>query len=293
MKCCVSTDVGTRTNWLTFEPDPDYSPDAGTGLLSPMLYALQRGILLRRENPTYRYWAPVDAATRGFIMVLFTASRENFVGGTCAPPSALLVVRSCVCRLQRWWRGLIMSHWYVWCLVNFSAVDYECWTSLLLLIPQEDHLVIHTHNIYIALCLSTVRIHSSEDERTPEGGKTTSGIWTFPWTYPPAPGQSPSLFTWCRTFSPSTTTIRQSTIWSDLPLTYIKLITVDRLGSRVSGAGFQNFAFNSRGEMSSGVGECPKLQPAAYQMCKFVQLRPKLTVVRCDRSSDVAIWRWL
>ena len=32
------------------------------------------------------------AATRGFKMVLFTASRgNNFVGGICAPPSALLV----------------------------------------------------------------------------------------------------------------------------------------------------------------------------------------------------------
>jgi len=31
MKCCVSTDVGTWTNWLTFEPDSDHSPDAGTG----------------------------------------------------------------------------------------------------------------------------------------------------------------------------------------------------------------------------------------------------------------------
>ena len=61
MKCCVWTDVGTWTNWLTFEPDSDYSPDAGTGLLSPISYALQRGILLRRENP---YWA--RAATRGF-----------------------------------------------------------------------------------------------------------------------------------------------------------------------------------------------------------------------------------
>jgi len=60
-------------------------------LLSPMSYALQRGILLRRENPTYMYWAPVVAATRG-LMVLFTASLgNNFVGGTCAPPSALLV----------------------------------------------------------------------------------------------------------------------------------------------------------------------------------------------------------
>ena len=37
------------------------------------------------------------AATRGFTMVLFTepASRRNtFVGDTCAPPSALLVILS-------------------------------------------------------------------------------------------------------------------------------------------------------------------------------------------------------
>jgi len=88
----MSTDVGTWTNWLTFEPDPDYTRDAGTGLLSRISYALQRGILLRRENPTYRYWAPVVAARRGFKMVLFTASRGNtFVGGKCALPSALLV----------------------------------------------------------------------------------------------------------------------------------------------------------------------------------------------------------
>jgi len=37
---------------INFEPDPYYSPDAGTGLLSLISYALQRGILLRRENPT-------------------------------------------------------------------------------------------------------------------------------------------------------------------------------------------------------------------------------------------------
>ena len=59
MKFCVSTGVGTWTNWSTFEPDPD----AGTVLLSHTAYALQRGILLRRANP---YWAPVEAATRGF-----------------------------------------------------------------------------------------------------------------------------------------------------------------------------------------------------------------------------------
>ena len=35
-----TTDVGTWTNLLTFEPDPDYSPNAGTGLLSLMSYSL-------------------------------------------------------------------------------------------------------------------------------------------------------------------------------------------------------------------------------------------------------------
>ena len=34
----------------SFEPNPDHSPDAGTGLLSPTSDALQRGILLRRKN---------------------------------------------------------------------------------------------------------------------------------------------------------------------------------------------------------------------------------------------------
>jgi len=77
MKCCASTDVGTWTNWLSFEPNPDYCLDAGTGLVSPISCVLQCGILLRRENPTYRYWAPVAAARRGFKMVLFTASRGN------------------------------------------------------------------------------------------------------------------------------------------------------------------------------------------------------------------------
>ena len=66
MKCCVSTDVGTWTNWLTFESDPDHSPDAGTWLLSPIAYAVQRGILLRWENTTYWYWVLVEAATHGF-----------------------------------------------------------------------------------------------------------------------------------------------------------------------------------------------------------------------------------
>jgi len=64
MTFCVSTGVGTWSNRSTFEPDPDNSPDAGTGLHSPIPYVLQRGILLRRENPTYRYWAWLLGARR-------------------------------------------------------------------------------------------------------------------------------------------------------------------------------------------------------------------------------------
>jgi len=100
MKCCVQTDVGTWINWLTFEPDPDYSPDAGTGLLSPLSYNSLLGGILHPENPTYTYlplqWAvvlkwfygPPAAVTRCCTML---SRRNNFVGGTCTPPSALLV----------------------------------------------------------------------------------------------------------------------------------------------------------------------------------------------------------
>jgi len=115
MTFCVSTDVGTWTNWSTFEPDPDHSPDAVTGLLSPIAYALQRLILLRRENP---YWAHIAAATRHVVLsrmhynaefhyvrkiprtaigcpskqrCMVLTSRNTIVAGKCALLSALLV----------------------------------------------------------------------------------------------------------------------------------------------------------------------------------------------------------
>ena len=111
MKCCESTDVGTWTNWLTFEPDPNYSPDAGTGLLCPISYkrARVRGIL-RRENPTYTYWRGLPLQRRVVLKWFYSLSRRNtFVGGTCAPPSALLVslytmfyVELCYCLQSDW-----------------------------------------------------------------------------------------------------------------------------------------------------------------------------------------------
>jgi len=62
----LSTDVGTSINWLTFQPDPDHSLDAGTGLLSPISYRLPNSaalpcqwaalirVILRREIPRIR-----------------------------------------------------------------------------------------------------------------------------------------------------------------------------------------------------------------------------------------------
>jgi len=56
MKCCLATDVWTWTNLLTFEPDLDYSPDAGTGLLSALSYKHWYAEFYVGENPTYTYW---------------------------------------------------------------------------------------------------------------------------------------------------------------------------------------------------------------------------------------------
>jgi len=89
MKCCMSTDVGTWTNCLTFVPDPDYSPAARTGLLSPISYKRWNAeFYYVRKIPRIRIGRP--SLQRG--VVLFTATRRNtFVGGTCALPSTVLV----------------------------------------------------------------------------------------------------------------------------------------------------------------------------------------------------------
>jgi len=92
MKCCVSTDVGTWTNCLTFEPDPDHSPDAGTGLLSPISYRLwnfaalpmlpascaaARNFTSGKSNVYVIHWRRAARASRGLKMVLFTEPSED------------------------------------------------------------------------------------------------------------------------------------------------------------------------------------------------------------------------
>ena len=73
MKCCTSTDVRTWTNWLTFEPDPDYSSDPGTGLLSPISYKRWYAGFYVGRIPRIR----IGAARRWFKMVLFTQPSKH------------------------------------------------------------------------------------------------------------------------------------------------------------------------------------------------------------------------
>ena len=126
MKWCMSTDVGTWTNWLNFEPDTDYSPDAGTGLLSLLSYERWCSDFTSGNSNVY---VLATAAMRGFTMVLFTepVSRQyTFVRGTYAPPSALLVFLCENCRQ-------VISHqhgkavfWFceylVTCVVNYYTM---------------------------------------------------------------------------------------------------------------------------------------------------------------------------
>jgi len=125
----VSTDVGTWTNWLTFEPDPDYRPslDAGTRLLSLISYALQCGILYR-ENPTYRYWTPIAAATHGFKMVLFTVTQvvgtTFVVGATWGIPRQIKTVT--------WHHHL----GFCWKLVHMFILMNNCETQTLRFLGQ-------------------------------------------------------------------------------------------------------------------------------------------------------------
>ena len=86
--------VRGRTD-LTFEPDPDYSPDAGTGLLSPISYGrCYAEFYYVGKIPRIRIGGPSLQRGAAFNLKWFyslPAASEHFVGGTCALPSAVLV----------------------------------------------------------------------------------------------------------------------------------------------------------------------------------------------------------
>jgi len=113
MQFCVSTGVGTWTNCLTFEPDPDHSPDAGTGkseIDSRSNRHLTRSRLQVTGCTVERYCllhvvVQGPGSFRCRLNFLYdvrlrsygASNLSNFrilasVGGTCAPPSALLVI---------------------------------------------------------------------------------------------------------------------------------------------------------------------------------------------------------
>ena len=76
MKCCVSTDVGTWTNLLTFEPDQDRT-DAGTGLFSPISYKRCNAEFYVGKIPRTRIGSVIFGASSGFKMVLFTEPSDK------------------------------------------------------------------------------------------------------------------------------------------------------------------------------------------------------------------------
>ena len=94
MKCCASTDVRTWTNWLTFDPHPDYSPDAGTGLLSPLPYKRWYTEFYVGKIRRIRIGRCSDAWFKNGFIHWAVSHWNTFVGGTCAPSSALLVGHS-------------------------------------------------------------------------------------------------------------------------------------------------------------------------------------------------------
>ena len=81
---------------INFEPDPDHSLDAGTGLLSPISYRLQNFTalprlkarcagILRWKNPTYTYGRCVALERAVVLKWFYSLSRwKTFVGGKCA-----------------------------------------------------------------------------------------------------------------------------------------------------------------------------------------------------------------
>ena len=89
---CVSTDVGTWSNWLTFEPNSDYSPDAGARLLSSISYKRCYAEFCVGKISHYTYWRLTATVRRGFNMVLFTERSKHLCRRYMRSiPSALLV----------------------------------------------------------------------------------------------------------------------------------------------------------------------------------------------------------
>ena len=91
----VSIFVGEWTNWLTFESDPDHSPDTGTRLLSPIAYMhCNAGFYYVGKIPCTGIGRP---STQRRVVL---RRRNTVVGGKCA-----LLTQPCW-----WYRPLDVQH---------------------------------------------------------------------------------------------------------------------------------------------------------------------------------------
>jgi len=125
MKCCVSTDVGTRTwtNWLTFELDPDYSPDAATELLSPVSYKLSYAEFYVGKSHVYVLTRP-DCCSDAWIfgMVLFSRPSkqlcQRYMRSTECPSSILYYTIDKWCIFNT---SIHLLHHNSWGLVPFNS----------------------------------------------------------------------------------------------------------------------------------------------------------------------------
>jgi len=75
MKFCVSTGVGTWTNWSTFDPDPDHSPDAGT-----LKYESRRSVEVGQTGTSLRagYRSRDALAVRYSLLNVVVQGPESF-----------------------------------------------------------------------------------------------------------------------------------------------------------------------------------------------------------------------
>jgi len=161
MKCCVSTDVGTWTNWLTFEPDPGRSPDAGTWLLSPISYRLRDFTALPRLPAscaaTRNFTSGKIPHIRAVVLKWFysLSRRKTCVRGKCALLSALLVVFLITTELL--WVNI--SEWRLSgnsVCQKLLMLDQICWSydTILLMMMMMMMMMIRDvkKHVFFALC---------------------------------------------------------------------------------------------------------------------------------------------
>ena len=155
MKCCVSTDVGTWTNWLTFEPDPYYSPDAGTGLPSPISYKRCYAEFYVRKIPRTRIGGPPLPRCVILKCFFFTVASEHLcrrymrstkcpsscpqrIGGTVEKLGAILNVAflggwsDCVALFGCMWEtswNMVLGKW--WIFTSYMLTQCKSTTSLM------------------------------------------------------------------------------------------------------------------------------------------------------------------